>query len=100
MDNLLKVAKPENMQIDLSNERVAKEIVDNSKGKKNGRIFFFSFNEEKTIKNKEGVEEKYNEVYEYTAIIKGIKKSIIPALDEALIKKVTKDKVSTEAELT
>ncbi len=91
--------KTEKMQLDLSDERVAKEIVANSKGKKTGEDFSFTFNEEKSIKNKEGVEEKYNEVYQYTANIKGIKKSIKPALDETLIKKVTKDKVSTEVEL-
>jgi len=80
-------------------ERVAKEIIDNSNGKKIGETFTFTFNEEKTIKNKEGVEEKYTETYEYSAVIKGIKKATKPALDEVLIKKITKDKVSTESEL-
>lgn len=92
-------SKTETLQIDLSDERVAKEIVENSNGKKTGESFTFSFSEEKTMKNKEGVEDKFTETYQYTAVIKGIKKSIKPALDEALIKKVTKDKVSTEAEL-
>ena len=92
-------SKTETLQIDLSDERVAKEIIDNSNGKKIGETFTFTFNEEKTIKNKEGVEEKYTETYEYSAVIKGIKKATKPALDEALIKKVTKDKVSTESEL-
>ena len=92
-------SKTETLQIDLSEERVAKEIVDNSNGKKIGESFTFSFSEEKTMKNKEGVEDKYTETYQYTAVIKGIKKSIKPALDEAPIKKVTKDKVSTETEL-
>lgn len=92
-------SKPETLQIDLSNQRVAKEIVENSKGKKVGESFSFSFNDERTIKNKEGEDEKFTEVLDYKAIIKGIKKSIIPVLDETLIKKVTKDKVSTEGEL-
>jgi trigger factor len=92
-------SKVETLQIDLTNERVAKEIIENSKGKKTGESFTFSFADEHTIKNKSGEEEKITEVIDYKAIIKEIKKSILPILDEALIKKVTKDKVSTEAEL-
>lgn len=92
-------SKQETLQIDLANERVAKEIVNNSKGKKIGDTFTFTFNDEHTIKNKSGEDEKITEVIDYKAIIKGIKKSILPNLDEALIKKVTKDKVSSEAEL-
>jgi trigger factor len=92
-------SKVETLQIDLANERVAKEIIDNSKGKKVGESFTFSFNDEHNIKNKSGEDEKITEVIDYKAVIKEIKKSILPALDEALIKKVTKDKVSTEAEL-
>jgi trigger factor len=92
-------SKKETLQIDLSNERVAKEIVDNSNGKKVGDTFTFSFNDHRTIKNKTGEDEKITEVIDYKAVIKGIKKSILPSLDEALIKKITKDKVSTEAEL-
>jgi trigger factor len=92
-------SKTENLKIDLSEERVAMEIIDNSKGKKTGESFTFSFNDERTLKNKEGVEEKFTEFYQYTAIIKGIKRSTKPVLDELLIKKVTKDKVSTEPEL-
>jgi trigger factor len=92
-------SKQETLQIDLANERVAKEIIDNSKGKKVGDTFTFTFNDEHTIKTKSGEDEKIIEVIDYKAVIKGIKKSIIPGLDEALIKKVTKDKVSTETEL-
>ena len=92
-------SKAETLSIDLSDERVAKEIVENSRGKKTGETFTFTFSEEKSIKNKEGVEEKYTETYEYSAVIKGIKRATKPALNEELIKKVTKDKVSTEAEL-
>jgi trigger factor len=92
-------SKQETLQIDLANERVAKEIVDNSKGKKVGDTFTFSFNDQRTMKNKSGEDEIITEVIDYKAVIKGIKKSILPELDEALIKKVTKDKVSTEAEL-
>ena len=92
-------SKMETLQIDLSNERVAKEIVDNSKGKKVGDTFTFLFNDEHTIKNKSGEDEKITEVIDYKAVIKEIKKSIIPDLNEEIIKKVTKDKVTTESEL-
>jgi trigger factor len=92
-------SKMETLQIDLSNQRVAKEIVENSKGKKVGEAFTFTFNDVRKIKNKDGVDEEITEVLDYNAVIKGIKKSIVPVLDEALIKKVTKDKVSTESEL-
>ena len=92
-------SKPEKLSIDLSDERVAKEIIENSKGKKTGETFTFTFSEEKKIKNKEGVEEKYTETYEYSAVINGISKATKPAMDETLIKKVTNDKVSTEVEL-
>ena len=92
-------SKQETLQIDLSNERVAKEIVDNSKGKKVGDTFSFTFNDKRTLKNKNGEDEEITEVINYKAVIKAIKKSILPVLDETLIKKVTKDKVSTEAEL-
>ena len=92
-------SKQETLQIDLADERVAKEIVDNSKGKKVSDTFTFSFNDQRTMKNKSGEDEKITEVIDYKAVIKGIKKSILPALDETFIKKVTKDKVSTEAEL-
>ena len=97
--NPIEGSKLETLQIDLANERVAKEIVDNSKGKKVGETFLFTFNDEHTIKNKSGEDEKITETIDYKAVIKGIKKSILPELDETLIKKVTKDKVSTEAEL-
>ena len=97
--NTFEGSKQETLQIDLSNERVAKEIVENSKGKKTGDTFTFSFNDQRTIKNKSGEDEKITEVIDYKAVIKGIKKSIMPDLDEAIIKKATKDKVSTEPEL-
>ncbi|MDR3667912.1 MAG: trigger factor [Ignavibacteriaceae bacterium] len=92
-------SKMETLQIDLANERVAKEIVDNSKGKKINDSFTFSFNDKHSIKNKSGEDEEITEVIDYKAVIKEIKKSILPELDEALIKKVTKDKVNNETEL-
>ncbi len=91
--------KPEKMQIDLSNENVHPDIKSNAKGKKVGEKFKFHFHDEKTIKNKEGGEEKIVEHFDYEVLILGIKKVVLPELNEEIIKKVTKDKLSTEAEL-
>jgi trigger factor len=91
--------KPENIQIDLTNERVQQEIIDNAKGKKTGESFSFSFTDEHTEKDENGKENKVSEIYNYSAFIKGIKKIISPELNEELIKKVTKDKVTNEADL-
>ena len=91
--------KPENIQIDLNNERVQQEILDNSKGKKVGESFGFSFTDERTEKDENGNEKKISENYIYTALIKGIKKVLIPELNEELIKKATKDKVTNETDL-
>jgi trigger factor len=96
---LYKDSKPEKIQVDLSNEKVQPEIIENAKGKKKGESFNFSFKDERTIKNSEGKEEKIEEAYNYKAEINEIEKIVLPDLTEELIKKVTKDKVSTEEEL-
>lgn len=92
-------SKPEKMQIDLSNKDVHPDIKSNAKGKKIGEKFKFHFHDEKTIQNKEGEEEKVVEHFDYEVCILGIKKTVLPELNEELIKKVTKDKMTTEAEL-
>ena len=92
-------SKPEKMQIDLSNEGVHSDIKSNAKGKKVGEKFKFHFHDERTIQNKDGEEEKVVEHFDYEVTILGIKKIILPELNEELIKKVTKDKLTTESEL-
>jgi trigger factor len=92
-------SKPEKMQIDLSNENVHIDIKDNSKGKKVGEKFKFHFHDERMVQNKDGQEEKVVEHFDYEVLILGIKKIVLPELNEELIKKVTKDKLGTEAEL-
>ncbi|MCH8326623.1 MAG: trigger factor [Bacteroidetes bacterium] len=94
-----KNAKSEKIQIDLSNENVQKEIIENSKNKKVGDKFNFSFKDERNIKNSKGEDEKIIENFIYEAEIKEINKSILPDLNEEFVKKLTKDKVSTEQEL-
>ena len=92
-------AKSEKLEIDLTNNRVQKEIKDNAKGKKVGDSFNFSFDDERTVKNKDGNDEKIVEHLNYKILILSIKKIILPELNEELVKKVTKGKASTEEEL-
>jgi trigger factor len=91
--------KPEKMQIDLSNETVHIDIKENAKGKKVGEKFKFHFHDERMVSNKDGAEEKVVEHFDYEVLILGIKKIVLPELNEELIKKATKDKLSSEAEL-
>lgn len=92
-------SKPEKMQIDLSNENVHTDIKQNAKGKKVGEKFKFHFHDERMVQNKDGQEEKVVEHFDYEVLILGIKKIVLPELNEELIKKATKDKLTTEAEL-
>jgi trigger factor len=89
----------EKLQIDLTSEGINKDIIKNSKGKKAGDSFNFSFDEERTVKNDKGEEQKVKEKYNYKVEIKSIKKIILPELNEEFIKKITKDKVSNETDL-
>lgn len=91
--------KGEKIQIDLTNEGVNKKIIENAKGKKAGDFFTFGFNDERTIKNDKNEDEKIKEHFDYKAQINEIKKIILPELNEEIIKKVTKDKVSNEEDL-
>jgi trigger factor len=91
--------KGEKIEIDLTNEGVNKEIIENSRGKKAGDTFTFGFDDERTIKNDKGEDEKVKEHFDYKVEINGVKKITLPELDTELIKKVSKDKVSTEEEL-
>ncbi len=92
-------AKPEKMQIDLTADGVAKEIVENAKNKKVGEHFNFSFKDEHNHRLEDGTEESHKEEFNYQLNILGLKKIVLPELTEEMIKKATKDKVSTEKEL-
>ena len=96
---IMEGTKPENIQIDLTSDRVQQEILENSKAKKVGESFSFSFTDEITKKDENGEEKKVSEKYIYSALIKGIKRILIPELNEELIKKATKDKVKNETDL-
>jgi trigger factor len=92
-------SKPEKMQIDLTADGVVKEITENAKNKKIGDSFSFSYKDEHKHKLEDGTEDVHKEEYSYRVNILGIKKIVLPELNEELIKKATKDKVSTESEL-
>ncbi len=92
-------SKPEKLQIDLSNENVHPDIKVNARGKKVGEKFKFHFHDEKMVQNKDGQEEKVVEHLDYEVLLLGIKKLTLPEMNEELIKKATKDKLSTETEL-
>ena len=92
-------SKPEKMQIDLSAEGIAKEIVENANGKKVGESFNFSFKDKHKHKHEDGTEEVHKQEFKYLVNILGIKKIVYPELNEEFIKKVTKDKVTTEEQL-
>ena len=89
---------PETLDLDLSNHRVQPEIRENANGKKVGENFTFSFNDERTKKKEDGTEEKISEIYLYRAELKEIKKIVLPELNEELVKKITKDKVTSPEE--
>lgn len=91
--------KPEKLKIDLTNESVHEDIKVNAAGKKVGDVFKFNFEDKRTVKNADGKEEEITEKYSYDIKINGIKKIVLPELNEELIKKATKDKVTTEEQL-
>ena len=90
--------KGEKIEIDLSSKGVNKELLEKAQGKKVGDTFNFRFDDERTVKNDKGEEEKVKEHFDYKVEINGIKKITLPELNEEFIKKVTKDKVSNEIE--
>jgi trigger factor len=97
--NSFENSSPETFDVDLTNENVQPEIIEKSKGKKAGESFTFSFTNTQPVKNSEGKEENVEEKFYYNAFIKEIKKITTPELNEELIKKVTKDKLSSVDEL-
>ncbi len=89
--------KGQDLNIDLSDSRVNKEIVDNAIGKKKGESFKFSFkdmHETEENGNKKVIEETYN----YQATINSVKKIVLPEFDDEFVKKISKDKFSNIAD--
>ncbi|MBZ0198469.1 MAG: trigger factor [Ignavibacteriaceae bacterium] len=95
----LEGVQPQTMDIDLSNERVQKDIPEKAYGKKVGESFNFSFIDKRNVKNETGEENETEEVFYYKADIKNVKKIVEPELTEEFIKKASGNKASTEEEL-
>jgi trigger factor len=90
---------PETIDVDLSNEKIHPDIISNTKGKKAGDSFDFSFEDKRNIKREDSTEEVVIEKYIYQGKILEVKKRVYPELNEELVKKISKDKFSTEDEL-
>lgn len=91
--NILENVKPENLSIDLTKETVHPDIIEKSKSKKVGESFQFHFTDENQ-KSESDEETNVGEKYYYQVKILGIKKIITPELNEELIRKITKDRIS------
>ncbi|MGE5436194.1 MAG: trigger factor [Syntrophothermus sp.] len=98
-DNEDPKAQPQSFDVDLSNQNINKSILEGAKNKKVGDSFEFSFDDRYTEKNEAGEDTEVNKTYRYNAVIKEIKKSSDPELNEEFFKKVSKDKAKTEEEL-
>ena len=92
-------SQKQNIKVDLSDPKVNPDLIKNAKGKKVGETFTFTFINEAPVKQEESEKDKEDEILKFTADITSIKKNSLPELTEELIKKVTKDKVTNEADL-
>lgn len=92
-------SKPEVLDIDLTNSQVHKDIRENSKGKKAGDVFDYTFEDKYQKKKEDGTEEEITENFQYKVKILEIKKISDPEFTEDFVKKISKDKASTEDEL-
>jgi trigger factor len=91
--------KSENIQIDLQNPNVNADLIEKALGKKTGESFDFVFTDKIKVKDDEDSNAQAAEIFNYRATIKAIKKTTLPELSEELVKKITKDRFSSEAEL-
>ena len=91
--NVSENVKPENLSIDLSKDSVHPNIIEKSKFKKVGESFQFHFSDEKQRSDSEELNSEGEKFY-YQVKILGIKKVITPELNEELIKKITKDRIT------
>lgn len=87
-------SRSDNIQIDLSDEKVNPQIKENAIGKKVGEEFEFVFSDE----HYHG-EELHKEEFKYRADLIRVEKVAKPELTEELIKKISRNKASTIEEL-
>ena len=97
--NVFENSKQEKFHLHLNDEKVQPEIKEKARGKKPGDSFEFSFTNEIDDKNEAGEMVKSSEEFKYSFKILEIKKILLPELNDEFIKKITKDKVSSESEL-
>ncbi|MCK9211288.1 MAG: trigger factor [Ignavibacteriaceae bacterium] len=83
-------------KINLTNKNINKEIYDNALNKHVGDTFSFSFDE--PHEHHDDVPHEHKKI-SYSVEIKNIQKIVYPELNEEFLKKVTRDKISTEEEL-
>jgi len=81
------------MVIDLSDEKVNKEIPESAKGKKLNDTFEFTFKDERLSEDK-----KISEEFKYSGTIKKIEKMVFPEKNEDFFKSVSQNKCKTEEE--
>lgn len=87
------------VKIQLFNEQVNKEIVEQAKDKKVNDTFKFSFHDHTHHNHDEQTENHDDHIYTYEATIKSIEKVNLPELNEEFIKRITREKSTTEEEL-
>ncbi len=87
------------MSIDLSDPKVNPQFADNAKGKKVDEKFTVSLHNHRHAKNDKGEDEVIHEDLQYEVHIKEIEKIVLPELNEELIKKLTKDRLTSVEEL-
>ena len=92
-------ARSENINVDLINPNVNADLSEKAMGKKVGDVFDFVFTDKIKVKDQEDENAEAVEIFNYKATVKKVKKISVPELSEELIKKLTKDRISTEAEL-
>lgn len=89
----------QNVAIDLFNKNINKEIIENSKNKKINDSFTFSVEEHYHKAEANNHEGHIHPEENYKAIIKKIEKVTLPELNEEFIKKISRNKFTTESEL-
>ncbi len=85
--------KSENINVDLTDERVNPDLVNNAIGKKTGETFQFTFHNDREIEEN-GEKKTIHEDFTYETTIKSIKKIVLPEFNDEFVKKVTKEKFS------
>jgi trigger factor len=93
--NIIIGIKQDGMKINLADKNVHPDIVSGALNKKVGDTFSFSFEDQ----HKHADGEEHHEKMYYKITLKEIKKIALPELNDEFVKKVTRNKIATVAEL-